>query len=182
MHRLFVALRPSPAIRAVLSDAMGGVAGARWQDDAQLHLTIRFIWNVDRRTAEDVVTVLAGIAAPAPCLRIDGVGTFERRAQVDTLWARIAPPEPLAMLHRTIDRALACAGIAPDPRRYLPHITLARLGRHAADPVAIARWVDTHAAMSSAVFTIDHLTLYESHLNHEGARYDAIARWPLMPT
>ena len=55
MHRLFVALRPPPAVRAALAATMDGVPRARWQDDEQIHLTIRYIGEVDRRVAEDVV-------------------------------------------------------------------------------------------------------------------------------
>ncbi|MES2754263.1 MAG: RNA 2',3'-cyclic phosphodiesterase, partial [Pseudomonadota bacterium] len=43
MPRLFVALRPPAAVRDLLSDAMAGVPDARWQDDDQLHLTVRFL-------------------------------------------------------------------------------------------------------------------------------------------
>ena len=64
MHRLFVALRPPPAIRARLLAAMGGVPGARWQDDDQLHLTLRFIGEVDRPVAEDIAAALGTIHAP----------------------------------------------------------------------------------------------------------------------
>jgi len=54
MHRLFVAIRPPAAIRAILLGAMGGISGARWQSEDQLHLTLRFIGEVDRhRAGED---------------------------------------------------------------------------------------------------------------------------------
>lgn len=179
MHRLFVALRPPPAVRTLLLDAMGGVPGARWQDDDQLHLTLRFVGEVDRRQAEDVAAALAGIAAPPVEARIDGVGTFDRRGRADTLWARVSPLEPLAALHRKVDQALRRAGVAPDERRYLPHVTLARMARSGHDVVALERWVADHAALASAAFVLDHLYLYESHLGSEGASYEAVARWPM---
>ncbi|MEH3048515.1 RNA 2',3'-cyclic phosphodiesterase [Sphingomonas adhaesiva] len=179
MHRLFAALRPPPPIRAALAAVMEGLPGARWQDDEQLHLTLRFVGEVDRHQAEDVAAALAAVAAPAVSARVEGVGTFDTRGHVDTLWARIVPVDALAALHRKVDQALARAGVAPDPRRYLPHVTLARFGRRAADPAAIARWVEAHAALATAPFALDHLLLYESHLTHDGARYEAVARWPL---
>lgn len=179
MHRLFVALRPPPPIRALLLDAMGGVPGARWQDDDQLHLTLRFVGEVERAQAEDVAAALAGVAASAVEARIDGVGTFERRGRADTLWARIAPPEPLAALHRKVDQALRRAAVAPDERRYLPHVTLARMARAGHDAVALARWVEAHAGLASPAFVLDHLYLYESRLGSEGAAYEAVARWRL---
>src|SRR3546814_1235738 len=54
MHRLFVAIRPPSAIRKALLSIMGGVEGARWQSDDQLHLTLRFIGEVDRHRADDI--------------------------------------------------------------------------------------------------------------------------------
>lgn len=179
MHRLFAALRPPPIIRTALTDVMEGLPGARWQDDDQLHVTLRFVGEVDRHQAEDVATALAGVAATVPVVRVDGVGTFDSRGHVDTLWARLVPAEPLLALHRKVDQALSRAGIAPDPRHYLPHVTLARFGRRAADPAAIDRWVEGHAALATAPFALDHLLLYESHLAHDGAHYEAVARWPL---
>ncbi|PCG15213.1 MULTISPECIES: RNA 2',3'-cyclic phosphodiesterase [Sphingomonas] len=179
MHRLFVALRPPPPIRTALATVMEALPGARWQDDDQLHVTVRFLGDVDRHQAEDVAATLANIAAPAPVVRIDGVGTFDRRGIVDTLWAKVVPGEALAALHRKVDQALGRAGVAPDPRRYLPHVTLARFGRHSADPAAIARWVAEHAGLATPAFALPHLILYESHLSADGARYEPVARWPL---
>lgn len=180
MHRLFVALRPPPPVRTLLMAAGGhGIPDARWQDDEQLHITLRFIGAVDSRQADDVAAALSTVSAPVPEVRVDGVGTFERRGRVDTLWARVTPAEPLAALHRKVTQALARAGVAPEARRYLPHVTLARLARGAADPLAVARWAEAHAGLASAPFTLPHLILYESHLGRDGARYDAVARWPL---
>lgn len=180
MHRLFVALRPPPAIRATLLAATGdGAAGVRWQDDEQLHLTLRFIGEVERTQAEDVAAALAGVMALVPTVRVDGVGAFDQRGRVDTLWARVVPAEPLAALHRKVDQALRRAAVAPDQRRYLPHITLARLARRGVDPAAVARWTEAHAALATPDFRLEHLLLYESHLTAAGARYEAVARWPL---
>ena len=43
MPRLFVALRPPEPVLDALLDAMGGIDGARWQDDEQLHCTLAFL-------------------------------------------------------------------------------------------------------------------------------------------
>lgn len=179
MHRLFVALRPPPAIRAALIDAMDAVPGARWQDDEQLHVTVRFLGEVERPVAEDAALALSQVVAPAPAARIDGVGTFAQRGRTDTLWARVLPVEPLTALHRKVDQTLGRAGIAPDTRRYLPHVTLARLPRTGHDTAALDRWLAANAALATSDFALDHLYLYESHLTSDGARYEPVMRWPL---
>lgn len=179
MHRLFVALRPPPPIRALLSAAMGGVPGARWQDDEQLHLTLRFIGEVDRRVADDVALALGQVHAPPIEIALAGVGAFDKNKRVDALWAGVAPHDALAALHRKVDHAMVRVGLPPESRSYLPHITLARLPRSMGTAIEIERWCAEHAALTSVSFTLEHLYLFASTLGSEGARYEAIERWPL---
>jgi len=179
MHRLFVALRPPVPIRQRLAAAMGGVPGARWQDDDQLHLTLRFIGAVDRPMAEDVAAALAQVRGAAPLVALAGVGAFDRKGRTDAIWAGVAPHDALAALHRKVDRVLVQVGLEPERRTYLPHITLARLPRNAAAEPQVARFLADHAGLVSDTFRLDHIVLFESHLGHEAARYEPIARWPL---
>lgn len=179
MHRLFVALRPPPAIRDALVDTMDGVPGARWQDDEQLHVTVRFIGAVDRPVAEDVAAALAAVHAPAPEVALAGVGRFDRRGSSEALWAALAPHDGLAALHRKVDQAIVRAGLAPERRAYLPHLTLARLPRATFVEPQVETWLAAHAGLASAPFVLPHLILYESHLGRDGATYEPIARWPL---
>lgn len=172
--RLFAALCPPPEIRALLADTMEGVASARWQDDNQLHVTLRFLGEVERPVAEDVAAALDQIHAPTPEVRIAGVSSF-----ADTLWAALTPHEALAALHRKVDHACVRAGLGPEGRAYVPHITLARFARSAGADPAIARWLATHAALTSEPFALPHLILYQSTPGRGGATYEALARWPL---
>ena len=181
MHRLFVALRPPPTIRALLRATMHGAAALRWQDDEQLHCTLRFIGQVERPMAEDIAIALSSIAAPQPVVAVAGVGRFDGR-DGGAIWARLTPAAPLAALHRKVDQAMARIGLTREARAYLPHITIARVPRAAAQHPAIDAWLARHAAVASQAFTLDHLVLYESRLGSTGARYEAIARWPLMAT
>jgi 2'-5' RNA ligase len=176
MHRLFAALRPPHAMRAQLIDAMGGVPGARWQSDDQLHLTLRFIGEVARPQAEDIAACLATIDHPQPGIALAGAGAFDRKGRVHTLWAGIAADAGLALLQRRIERALARAGFAPEQRAYKPHITMARLGR-ATGPVE--PFLARAATLSSVPATLDAFFLFESRLGSDGAVYEAVARYPL---
>ena len=177
--RLFVALRPPPAIRVQLSECMDGVPDARWQDDEQLHLTLRFIGAVERAQGEAVAAALAQVHAPAPTVRLAGVGRFERRGRTDALWAGVAPHDALAALHRKVDAACIRAGLDPERRAYLPHITLARLSPSAGRAPEIEDWLADTAGLASAAFTLPHLVLYQSRLGRDGATYEPVARWPL---
>ena len=171
MHRLFVALRPPPAIRALLAATQGGVPHARWQDDDQLHLTVRYIGEVERPVAEEVALALGQIHAPAPTVALAGVGAFDKQGRVDTLWAGVAPHDALAALHRKVDQALVRIGLDPERRAYLPHITLARLPRSAGADPAIERWRARPCRRCRASRScLDALILYESRLGRDGAQ------------
>lgn len=176
MHRLFVAIRPPEAIRRLLLGAMGGISGARWQTDDQLHLTLRFIGEVDRHAAGDIVAALGGIRHPALEIALNGLGTFDRRGQPETVWAGLAPHEPLKALHNKIDIALARVGVAPDQRAYLPHITLARLKRSSG---TVRNMMEQSGGLTSLPFRVDRFALFESRLTPEGAVYTEIESYSL---
>ena len=175
-HRLFVALRPPRAIREILISAMHGVSGARWQSEEQLHLTLRFIGEVDRHRAEDIAAALGAIYAPAVTARIAGVDLFERQGRPHMLWAGVEPHEPLGALHRKVDQLLARVGVAPETRAFLPHITLARLNRGSGP---VAPFLALNSDLASPPFEFGHVTLYESEMGHGGSRYHPVARYPL---
>lgn len=175
-HRLFVALRPPQAIRDILIAAMHGISGARWQNDEQLHLTLRFIGEVDHHMAEDIAAALGALYAPAITARIAGVDLFERQGRPHMAWAGIEPQEPLAALHRKVDQLLARVGVAPETRAFVPHITLARLNRGSGP---VAPFLALNSDLASPAFVFGHVTLYESELGHGGSRYHPVARYPL---
>jgi 2'-5' RNA ligase len=175
-HRLFVALRPPASARAALCAVMKGVPGARWQDDEQLHCTLRFLGELDRHAAEDVAAALGGLAGAPIEARLEAAGCFERNGRVDTLWIGVAPREPLRALHAKIDRLLARAGIAGDARAYLPHVTIARFARGVAPAPSVAT---TITAPDASPFLFEEVRLYESTLGSSGATYETVARYPL---
>lgn len=175
-HRLFVALRPPRPIRALLTGAMHGISGARWQDDDQLHLTLRFIGDVDRHQAEDVAAALGALHAPAITARIAGVSLFEHHGRLHMVWAGVSPADPIAALHRKVDQLLSRVGVAPETRSFLPHITLARLNRGSGP---VAPFMALHSDLASEPFVFGHATLYESEMGRGGSRYHPVARYPL---
>ncbi len=176
MHRLFVALRPPPAMRERLFDIMDGVDAARWLDEEQLHLTLRYIGAVERPMAEDIAVALQTVWAPALSLALDGVGQFAQRHAGRALWAGVHPHDEVAALHHKIDRAVTMLGLPPEGRAYLPHITLARLNRSSGP---VDGFLAAQAGLASRPERFDHFVLYESHLGHAGAWYEPIARYPL---
>ena len=110
MTRLFVALRPPAPLRDTLIDTMDAVEGARWQDEDQLHLTLRFVGEVDPPVAEDLAAALGQVAAPPFTLVVAGAGHFARKGRPTALWAGIAPSPALVALQHKVERACQRVG------------------------------------------------------------------------
>ncbi|MGK9165706.1 RNA 2',3'-cyclic phosphodiesterase [Inquilinus limosus] len=180
MLRLFVAIAIPAALRPRLSMLQGGVPGARWTDPADFHLTLRFIGEVDTLEAEEIDEALHAIAAPGFSLALDGVGQFGSRRAASTLWAGVATEPALHFLHAKVDRALVAAGQPPDDRAYAPHVTLARL--RDAPVERIGRWLQEHGLFRADPFPVDAFHLYQSHVGREGAVYEILESYPLIPT
>jgi 2'-5' RNA ligase len=179
MPRLFVALRPPEPVRDTLIDAMEGIEGARWQDEAQLHVTLRFVGEVERPAANDLATALADVRWPRFELGIAGVGAFERGGRgghVHAVWARVPRSPELEGLRQKVERACERAGMGRETRAFTPHITLARLGRGSGP---VGPWLATFGDLAAGPWVIHDFVLYESRLGHAGAHYAAVARYPL---
>ena len=176
MHRLFVAIRPPEEIRDLLLDAMDDSADFRWQADEQLHLTLRFVGEVERPTANDLAAELARIHSPPFDLRINATGRFEQRSS-GALWAGVEPREPVAALAAKVERACIAVGLEPERRAFHPHITLARWkGRRSRE---IATFLERTRGLASEPFEVRDLTLFESRLSRHGAHYEEVATFPL---
>src|SRR3954447_6231582 len=104
MHRLFVALRPPEPVRDLLLDAMDDSADFRWQDEEQLHLTLRFVGEVERPLADDLAAELGRIHSPPFELRVPAPARFERRSS-GVLGAGVEPKAPVAALAAKVERA-----------------------------------------------------------------------------
>ena len=175
MHRLFVAIRPPEEVREELLDLMEGVPGLRWQSDEQLHLTLRFIGEVERPLAEDIAGELGRIRFDPFEIAIDGMGRFDQR-RGGALWAGVTPKEQLKALAQKVDRACQSAGVPPERRAFHPHITLARWSRAAPD---LAPFIERHGNLRSDPWTAEDFILYESRLSRDGAHYEPIANYAL---
>jgi len=123
--RLFVALPIPDIVAQRLMLMQGGVPGARWQSREQLHLTLRFIGDVDGGDARAIEDVLAGIDAPAFDLQLHGVGQFGNK-QPHALWAAARKSELLDHLQRKVDTAIRRVGQPQDAHKFIAHVTLAR--------------------------------------------------------
>jgi RNA 2',3'-cyclic 3'-phosphodiesterase len=176
MHRLFVAIRPPEDVRDLLIDAMDDSPALRWVEDEQLHLTLRFIGEVERPLANDIAVALQDLRSPGFALRVSGVGKFERRSG-GAIWAGVEPREPVAALAAKVERILQQVGLEPEHRAFSPHITLARWNRGNAD--AVDGFLRKNSNLLSEPFEVVRFILFESHLSRHGPHYEEVAAIPL---
>jgi len=168
--RLFVALALPDLIAEHLAMMQGGVPGANWQTREQLHLTLRFIGDVDGRDAVAVDDALSLIEAPKFSLALKGVGEFGGKTP-HALWAGVRDKEPVAFLQRKIETALQRAGLPAEQRKFVPHVTLARL--RGSPRGRVMDYLTDHALYASAPFDVDGFILYSSVLTPNGSLYRA---------
>ncbi len=176
MIRLFVALEIPEAIRQRLVLMSGGVPGARWMKEEQLHLTLRFIGEVDENEAHDIDDALATIRAGGFRLELAGVGEFGGKVP-RALWAGVRPNEALLHLQKKVETALHRIGVAPDERKFSPHVTLARL--KGAPREKVAAFLSHHGLYASEAFAVERFVLFSSHLGCGGSVYHPERVYPL---
>jgi 2'-5' RNA ligase len=176
MLRLFVALPLASDLKSRLAGLAGGLPGARWVPPDNLHLTLRFVGEVDEPTADAIDQALAGIRQPAFALTLAGVGLFGQPRGVSTLWVGVARNDALVQLQDRVERAMVRAGVAPERRRFHPHVTLARLK---ATPVARLEPFLAGNNLLTAPMEVDRFTLFSSHLGRGDPVYRAECDYPL---
>ncbi|HEY1838245.1 MAG TPA: RNA 2',3'-cyclic phosphodiesterase [Rhizomicrobium sp.] len=168
--RLFVALSLPDAVAGTMFLLQSGVPAAKWQTREQLHLTLRFLGEVDGREANAVDDALAAISTPPFSLSLKGVGEFGGKTP-RALWAGVSDPAAVSHLARKIETAMQRIGLPAETRKFTPHVTLARL-RGAPAP-KVLDWLSDHVLYASAAFEVRSFALYSSQLSHGGSVYVA---------
>jgi 2'-5' RNA ligase len=176
MIRLFVALEIPEAIRTRLALLEGGVPGARWAGEEQMHLTLRFIGEVDENVAHDIDDALAGIRAPAFTLELAGVGEFGGK-NPRALWAGVRANDALLHLQKKIETALQRIGLPAEERKFSAHVTLARM--RSAPREKVVQFLTHHALFASGPFPVDRFVLFSSQLGSGGSVYHSERTYPL---
>lgn len=176
MPRLFVGLELPQEIRNQLLLLQGGVKGARWQSDSQLHLTLRFIGDVDGGTARDALEALSSVRFQPFQAALTSVGNFGKNGFIRTLWAGATPEAAFEALHKKIDRALISSGLESEGRRYKPHVTLARISQKPR-PGEMESFIHRNGLFRTPEFEVNTVSLFLSELGHTGAHYTVLERF-----
>ncbi len=178
MQMLFVAIDLPPPVKRQLAGICLDLPGARWVAAEQIHLTLRFIGEVDGGRVQDIREGLAGIHSAAFAMRLVGLGVFPPCRQPHVLWAGVEPVEPVVVLRDRVESLLIDLGLTPEGRPFSPHVTMARLCE---TPVAIlTSYLAGNALFTSSEFKVAALHLYSSVLTNKGAIHRLEASYPLI--
>jgi 2'-5' RNA ligase len=177
MPRLFTGLEIPADVGFALSLKRGGLTGARWIDPENYHITLRFIGDVDGKTADEVVDSLDRLSNSLQfSIRLTHLGSFggdKPRA----LYAGVEPSEALNRLQAAQERMLQKAGLPPEGRKFVPHVSLARLRGTSAEE--LARFMAEAARFEPLTFVPARFVLFSSRDSVGGGPYLVEQTYPL---
>jgi RNA 2',3'-cyclic 3'-phosphodiesterase len=176
MPRLFTALEIPRDAALSLSLLRGGLPGARWIDVENYHLTLRFIGDVEGHVADEIANALDRVRRPPFPLSLSGVGAFGSK-KPHAIWAGVAPSPDLNALQAEIERICQRIGVPSDPRKFVPHVTLARL-KNSSD-IDVARYLSGRGNFSTLPFKVGRFVLMSSRDSVGGGPYIVEEAWPL---
>lgn len=184
--RLFIAIEVPEAWRAAAASLQAAMPAGlrrvlRFVDPSLMHVTLRFIGEVDETPAAILDSVLSErIVEPSVRLALGRAGTFGPPARTDVVHVAVEGDlQALGALVARIETAAQDAGQSPERRSLRPHVTLARVQRHAtpADRRAIAEAVERLEAPEPHEFVASEVVLVQSHLGSGAPRYEVVTRY-----
>lgn len=178
MPRLFTGIEIPDEIGDRLSFLRGGLPGARWIDPENYHLTPRFVGDIDMDVAHEIADALDRVRRIGFSIRFDGLVAFGTR-KPHAIVARAAPSRELTELQAEHERILQRIGLPPDGRKFIPHVTLARLrGSNSRD---IADYLSLRGGFMTGPVDVDRFVLFSSRNSVGGGPYVIEAEYPLSP-
>lgn len=169
MPRLFVAVELPEQVKAELSRLARRISGARCVGASELHLTLRFIGEVDEASVALIKKALSDVRFSSFPLALKGVGHFPPHGQPRVLWVGLETHPELIRLQQQVEDALQRAGLPPETRGFSPHITLARFKEPRAREVAA--FEAEHKGLAYPPTDVTEFILFSSVLSPKGATH-----------
>lgn len=183
--RAFVAVRLDEPARAALGAAIGRLRAAAphvaWVPPENLHLTLKFLGNVETGALEAVAGALAAAVGAVRPFDFDvrGLGAFPTALRARVVWAGAAGGrEAMAEVASRVERALAPLGFPSEARGFSPHVTLGR-AREPRKDARLSALIEAGAGLGFGVVRVAAVSLMRSDLSPRGAHYAEIASAPL---
>ena len=177
MPRLFTALEIPRDAALSLSLLRGGLPGARWIDVENYHITLRFIGDVEGHVADEVANALDRVRRPEFMLNLSGVNAFGSK-KPHSIYAGVSPSPELNALQAEIERICQRLHIPADPRKFTPHVTLARLRNPRIEDVV--HYLSSRGNFATLPFKVRRFVLMSSRDSVGGGPYIVEEAWPLV--
>ncbi len=179
--RVFVALEIPEGVRAALRQISARLRPvcrpARWADPEGMHLTLKFIGEVEAGLRAGIETALARVRRPVPVsVEFRGVGYFPNERRPRVLWAGVEAGPELDSLAVAVERELEPLGIPRESREFHPHLTLARF-KSEEGLARLHAEVEKLGAPEFGRARYHELDLIRSVLRPQGALYTRLARF-----
>jgi 2'-5' RNA ligase len=178
MLRLFVGIGFPPELKLRLSLLRSGIPGAKWVDPGNFHLTLRFIGKIGEDIAADIDDALSRLRVRRFTLQIAGTGVFGGGDRPRSLWVGVEHTPELVRLRDKVEQALFRAGLPPEPRKFSPHVTLARLRNPPLDE--LRDYLAAHAQFRAEPLPVEGFSLIASFPTKAGSVYEEQADYPLL--
>ena len=185
MTRTFVALMIPPDwadyLGAISRDLGSKMRGLSWTRPENLHITLRFLGDLDDAGVQRVrdSVVLAAGAALAPAARLGPIGAFPNLNRPRVVWAGLAEgEEAVSSVARAVNDVLGRGGFGESEKPFRPHLTLARV-RESARGLEALRGAALPPPPPAAL--LDRICVMKSELHPAGARYTALSEARLRP-
>jgi len=175
--RAFVALELAQGFRervmGVQARLASTVKGVRWVKEQGLHVTLRFLGpsSAAQLVALKEALAAAARACPATRARVVGVGMFPERGTPRVLWLGFQVDPVVLNLQAACEGAAVRSGFDPEPRGFVPHLTLGRWRERSPRPAL--------PDIDLGEVLLDTLTLFRSELGREGAVYTPLDSYSL---
>jgi RNA 2',3'-cyclic 3'-phosphodiesterase len=177
MLRLFIAIAIPSSIKTELAGLGRSLPGGRPVPVEQMHLTLKFIGEVEGSRLLDIREALSEIRRPQFTLCLQSVGTFPPRGTPRVLWVGVQPTGDLLALRQAIESKLAEIAIPREKQKYSPHLTLARLNN---TPLhRLQQFLAGNAFLQTPEFPVAAFNLYKSQLTGKGAIHTLVKSYAL---
>lgn len=180
--RLFIAIELPETIRTAIAEVQerlkAGGPSANWTRPEGIHLTLKFLGDVDETRVPAIVRALEdAVRGAGPLtLGVAGAGAFPKGKVPRVLWLGVTgDTERLASLQAAVEEAMTRLGFEREARTFSPHLTLARIKF----PKPRDNWqqaIDGIRAVELGTFEADHISLMQSELRRDGAVYTEVVR------
>ena len=168
MLRLFTGLEVPADIAIDLNIMQGGITGARWIDRESFHITLRFIGDIDHAMGRDVAEALDHLDFRPFAITLKGIDVFGGN-KPHAIIVHVEENAELRRLQLAQERLCQSLGLEPEPRKFIPHITLARLRE--ADPKALRNFIESHALYRSRPLMVERFVLFSAKPSRGGGPY-----------